>query len=280
MQSSEPIKSRTNPLVQRLRRLKQRAEAGSELILLEGPKLVLEALASGVSVLEAVASPRAQASAAGRAALLALSAAGREPRALDAGLFDSLSEVDTSQGLLALARRPVFSLEAVFAPPPALVLVAVEVQNPGNLGALLRTAEAAGASGALLTAGCADAFSWKALRGSMGSALRLPHVRGLALEAALALLRERGLLAMAASADAALRHDEADLTGPCALLVGSEGAGLPEAALAGADCRVRIPMAGRVESLNVGIAAGVLLFEAARQRRVAVRPRDPLVRQT
>jgi TrmH family RNA methyltransferase len=266
MQSTGLIKSRTNPLVQRLRRLKQRAGAGSGLMLLEGPKLVLEALASGVEIEEAAFSPRALEGPSGRAALEALRAKGVEPRALDEALLSSLSEVETSQGLLALGRRPAFGAETLYR-PPALVLVLVAVQNPGNLGGLLRTAEAAGATGALLTTGCADPFSWKALRGSMGSAFRLPHLCDVALARALDGLCARGLRLVATSADAALRHDEADLAAPCALVLGNEAAGLPEAVLARADVRVRIPMAGRVESLNVGVAAGVLLFEAARQRR-------------
>lgn len=267
MQSEAPIRSRTNPLVQRLRRLKQRAAGGSELMLLEGPKLVLEALASGIEVYEAAFAPRATEGGAGRAALQALRAAGVEARALDEALLSSLSEVETSQGLLALARRPSFDAETLFQPAPALVLVLAAVQNPGNLGALLRTAEAAGATGALLTSGCADPFSWKALRGSMGSAFRLPHVCDVVLEDAVDGLSRRGLRLVATSADAPQRHDEADLAAPCALVLGNEAAGLPQAVLARADCRVRIPMAGRVESLNVGVAAGVLLFEAARQRR-------------
>jgi TrmH family RNA methyltransferase len=101
----------------------------------------------------------------------------------------------------------------------------------------------------------------------MGSAFRVPHVSGADLEGALDGLSRRGLRLVATSADAALRYDEADLASPCALVLGNEAAGLPETVLARADCRVRIPMAGRVESLNVGVAAGVLLFEAARQRR-------------
>ena len=115
------------------------------------------------------------------------------------------------------------------------MVVADAVQNPGNLGGLLRTAEAAGATGAYLTAGCADPLSWKALRGSMGSAFRLPHVRGLALDAVLERLAARGLAVLATTADGETRYDEADLRRPVALLVGSEGAGLPAEALRRAD---------------------------------------------
>jgi len=262
MPADETLRSRANPLYKRLRALK---ESGSGLCLLEGPKLVLEALAAGVEVVEAAASPRAEASPEGAAAASLLRGQGVPVRRMAAELLASLSELETAQGLLALARRPSFDEERVFRGTP-LVLVADGVQNPGNLGGLIRTAEAAGASGAILTAGCADPFSWKALRGSMGSAFRLPHLRGLAVGDALSALEARGVAVLATAADGERRYDEADLRGPVALVVGSEGAGLPAAVLERAAARLRIPLAAPVESLNVGVAAALVLFEAARQR--------------
>jgi len=257
------IRSRRNPLVRRLRSLKDKS--GGDLMLLEGPKLVAEALASGIDVLEAAASPRLAQG--GHAAVMsALRDRAVPVRLLDEGVLASLSEVETSQGLLALARRPVFEEERIFEGTP-LVLVAAGIQNPGNLGALLRTAEAAGASGAYITDGAADPFSWKALRGSMGSAFRLPHRRRLSTADALARLERRGVGVVAADPGGALRYDEADLRRPVAILLGPEGAGLPPAARARASAALAIPMARGVESLNVGVAAGVLFFEAARQRR-------------
>ena len=178
----------------------------------------------------------------------------------------ALSEAETSQGVLALARRPAFDENALFRGVP-LIVVAVGVQDPGNLGSLLRTAEAAGATGAYLTAGTADPLSWKALRGSMGSALRVPHVRGLAADEVVRRLRSRGVAVLATMAHGDAPYDRADLRGPFALLLGGEGAGLPHETVESADQRLSIPMHGRVESLNVGVAAGILLFEAARQRR-------------
>ncbi len=257
------IRSRSNPLVRRLRSLKEKA--GGDLMLLEGPKLIAEALASGIEVVEAAASPRLAQG--GHGGLLGALRNRTVPvRLVDEGVLASLSEVETSQGLLALARRPVFEEESLFRGTP-LVLVAAGIQNPGNLGALLRTAEGAGATGAYLTDGAADPFSWKALRGSMGSAFRLPHRRRLTTADALARLEARGVSVVAADPGATRRYDEADLRGPVAILLGPEGAGLSPATRARASASVAIPMARGVESLNVGVAAGVLLFEAARQRR-------------
>ena len=264
MPPDETLRSRENPLYKRLRALKERG-GDREMCLLEGPKLVLEALMAGLAVVEAATSPRAEASLAGAAALSALRGHGVPVRRMTAELHASLSDAETSQGVLALARRPAFDEERVFRGTP-LVLVADGVQNPGNLGGLLRTAEAAGATGAILTAGCADPFSWKALRGSMGSAFRLAHFRGLTIEQALDALEARGVAVLATAKDGERRYDEADLRGPIALVVGSEGAGLPAPVRARAAARLRVPLAGPVESLNVGVAAALVLFEAARQR--------------
>ncbi|HEY2945253.1 MAG TPA: RNA methyltransferase [Vicinamibacteria bacterium] len=257
------IRSRSNPLVRRLRALKEKA--GGDLMLLEGPRLVEEALASGVEVVEAAASPRL---AQGRHAGLgvALRSRGVPVRLVDDGVLASLSEVETSQGLLALARRSSFDEGRLYEGTP-LVLVAAGIQNPGNLGGLLRTAEAAGATGAYLTDGAADPFSWKALRGSMGSAFRLPHRRRLTTAEALARLEAHGVSVVAADPEASLPYHAADLRRPVAILLGPEGAGLSSAVRSRAWVCVAIPMARGVESLNVSVAAGVLLFEASRQRR-------------
>lgn len=263
---AEPIiRSRSNPLVKRLRALKERG-SGGDLALLEGFTLVEEALAAGVEVVEAALTPAAEDTARGRAVAERLATRGVPVRRLDDGVLASLSEAETSQGLVALARRPSFPEEALFG-ADALIVVAAGLQNPGNVGAVLRAAEAAGATGAYLTTGTADPFSWKALRGAMGSAFRLPIVRGVDPEHVLTRLRGRGVRTLAAVAKGGQRYDAVDLRRPMALLLGPEAGGLDAGLAARADGRITIPMAGGgAESLNVAVAAGVLLFEAARQR--------------
>jgi RNA methyltransferase, TrmH family len=263
------IRSRANPLVKRLRALKGRA-SGTDLALLEGFTLVEEALAAGASLVEAALTPRAAESARGREMTARLEGRGVPLRLVEEGVLASLSETETSQGLLALARRPSFDEQSIYAGQP-LVVVAGGLQNPGNVGALLRAAEAAGATGAYLTAGTADPLSWKALRGAMGSAFRLPHFGGLAIEDALARLRGRGVTTLAAVAAGGERYDAIDMTPPVAFVLGQEARGLAKDTAARADRRITIPMGGRSESLNVAVAAGVLLFEAARQRARAAR---------
>lgn len=261
----ELIRSRSNPLVRRLRALKELGEREG-LALLEGPKLIEEAALSGVPILEVAASPRLSRSTRGQRLVRELQARGTEVRWLHDDVLDSLSEVEVSQGVLALARRPSFTEDELYAGAP-LLLVAVGLQNPGNLGGLLRSAEAGGASGAYLTPGSADPFSWKALRGSMGSAFRLPHLSEVPIDDVLRRLRARGVEPIATVTGAPTCYDELDLRKPVAFLLGNEGSGLPEHVLHGIERQVSIPMRGPVESLNVGVAAGILLFEAARQRR-------------
>jgi TrmH family RNA methyltransferase len=265
MPPAEPIRSRSHPLVRRLRALKQKSDR--ELCLLEGPKLLAEAVNAGVVFVEVAASARAV-RAPGTAELVArLAADGVPVRTLAEDVLESLSETETSQGVVALARRPVFAESDLQRGAP-LLLVAVAVQDPGNLGGLLRTAEAAGATGAYLTEGCADPLSWKALRGSMGSAFRLPHRKEKDPLALLGRLRGRGVRTVAAVADGGTAYDRADLSGTLAIVMGTEGRGLAEPVIAATDLRVTIPLAPPVESLNVGVAGALLLFEAARQRRV------------
>jgi TrmH family RNA methyltransferase len=246
---TEPIRSRSNPLLRRLRALKQQGVTG-DLMLLEGATLVEEALGAGVGILEVAVSTRTRKVDRLREVLTKVEQQGIALRWLDEALFASLSEVETSQGLLAIARRPAFTEDALFRGAP-LILVGVSIQNPGNVGALLRVAEAAGATGAYLTAGSADPFAWKALRGAMGSAFRLPCVCHLTAEEVAARLKRRGVTSVATVASGGTPYDRADLGRPLALWLGNEGAGLAPELQRQAARQVTVPMAPPVESLNV-----------------------------
>jgi TrmH family RNA methyltransferase len=254
----EPIRSRTNPHLKRVRKLQEKG--GEGLVVIEGVRMLEEA----AGVREAFVSPRAGER---HSSLLArLKAHGVAVHLVEERLLGSLSELSTSEGILAVASRPSFDPARIFA-PPALVPVLCGIQNPGNVGALFRTGEAAGASGVLVGSGTADPLSAKALRGSMGSALRLPHERFDRPEEAVALCHRRGLRVVATEAEGGTPYDRVDWKEGAAVLLGSEGAGLPPEVVAQADAVVSIPLGGGVESLNVAAAAAVILFEAARQRR-------------
>jgi TrmH family RNA methyltransferase len=160
--------------------------------------------------------------------------------------------------------------------PDALLLVAVDVQDPGNLGSLLRAAEAGGIGGVLVcgtpAGGSANPFSWKALRGSMGSALRLPVSAGLDALAALDSLHRNGVRTVAAVPRDGQDPDAVDWTGSVAVVLGGEGAGLSDDVVAQCRERVTIPMAPRVESLNVAVAGAILVYAARRQRLAGMQP--------
>jgi TrmH family RNA methyltransferase len=260
------IGSRGNPLVRELRRLKSRAGRGDALCLLEGERVVDEALEAGLRVTVAAVTPGFGE----RSVELErrLREAGATIRRVRPDVMAQLSELETSPGVLAIAERPEPRPEDIFG-TPALVVVACGIQDPGNLGALLRNAEAAGAGGALLGPGCADPLSWKAIRGSMGSALRLPAIRYREYGGLLSELSRRGVRIVAADPGGDAGYDSIDYREPTGFVVGGESRGLPPEVRDAVDQLVAIPMEGRVESLNVAVASGILLFEAARQRRLA-----------
>jgi TrmH family RNA methyltransferase len=181
-------------------------------------------------------------------------------------VLEAMSPARTPGGVVALAARPHHSLATVIAGTMPLVIVAVEIQDPGNLGAMARAVEAGGATGMLTTPGTADPFGWKALRGAMGSSFRLPIAAVDSVEEAVIEARAAGLQVVATVGHGGTPMADAPLEGPTLLMLGSEGQGLPSSVLAAADHRVSIPMTPPVESLNVAVAAALLVYEARRQR--------------
>jgi TrmH family RNA methyltransferase len=155
----------------------------------------------------------------------------------------------------------------------ALIVVCVDVRDPGNAGTILRSAEAAGATGVVCCDGSVDVFNPKTVRSSAGALFRVPVVAGGDAAEVLAELGRWGLTRLAAVARGGVTYTDADLTGAVALVLGNEAHGLPGAIEESLDGRLTIPMAGRAESLNAGMAGAVLCFEAARQRAAAARQR-------
>jgi len=253
------ISSRDNPIFKRLKKLAESARARREarMAVLDGDHLLAAYLEAGGLPHTLV---RATSFDAGRFEHLA----GRCPQAkaivLPDALFAELSPVATPTGVLA---------EAAWLSPPAseatpLVIVLEDIQDPGNLGAMLRTGAAAGATLAVLSKGCHDPWSPKALRGGQGAQFVLPMLQGADLVTWLHGFAGRSIaLALAEDSD----FYALDLSGPLALIAGNEGAGLSEAACGAATLSAHIPMAGRIESLNASAALAVAVFEAVRQRR-------------
>lgn len=192
---------------------------------------------------------------------------GTEQLLLPPDIFASAVATEQPQGIAALIHPPAFTAESLFRGTP-LILVLAGLQDPGNLGTLLRSAEAFDATGALLLPGTASPWNPKALRASAGSAFRIPAI-GTTDEEALTLLAKHHVLAAASVVRGGTPADAAPLARPCALLIGNEGAGLSEHLIAAAQHRITIPMPGKVESLNAAIAGSLLLYEAAHQRERA-----------
>ncbi len=182
-------------------------------------------------------------------------------------VFAHASDTQTPQGIMALVRQPVWDLSELLGKTHSLWLVTEAIQDPGNLGTMLRTGEAAGVTGVILDKETVDLFHPKTVRSTMGSLYRVPFCFVETAAEAVDLLKKSGAQVYAATLDGSVAYDTLSYKESSAFLIGNEGNGLQKETAALADGAVHIPMQGQVESLNAAMAAGVLLFEAARQRR-------------
>jgi TrmH family RNA methyltransferase len=261
------VSSRDNVLVKELRHSFAQAELTADgYCAIEGVRLLEEALRSGLRM-KAVFFSQSALQRAQR--LLPQISTHAEALLLPDAVFRGAVATETPQGVAALVKLKSFVFNDLLGSRP-LILGAAGVQDPGNLGTIIRSAEAMGASGVLTTEGTVHAINPKVIRASAGSIFRLPVVKMDAAEA-IRKLREEGAKILATSSHKGIPLDEADLTEACAIFVGSEGAGVSKELIGEADEVVAIPHSERVESLNAGIAASIILYEAARQRRTSKR---------
>jgi TrmH family RNA methyltransferase len=196
------------------------------------------------------------------------SAAAAEILELPPNVFAGAVATEHPQGIAALAVPPQFALETVLARPSPLLLVLAGLQDPGNLGTLVRSAEAFGATGVLALPGTVSCWNPKALRASSGSAFRVPFF-AIAEEAAVAALQAHRIVMHAAVASGGTPAAQAGLQYASALVIGNEGVGLPPSLLRSASHRITLPCPGPVESLNAAVAGSLLLYEASRQRQTS-----------
>lgn len=257
------IRSRHNPLVEQIRKAVSRGGRTADgLLPVEGPHLLEEALAAGLPVERLLVAPEEEKDA---LALLRRRGAAPEVFRVTAAVLGAVSSTAAPQGVVALVRPRTWQAGEIFLPSPALVVILAGVQDPGNAGAILRTAEAFGSTGALLLRGTVHPDNPRFLRAAAGSAFRLPHLGAVQLDQALALCAVEGAMIYALEPKAQETVEQADLARSCALVVGAEGTGLPPDMLENARA-VSIPRVRRVESLNAAVAAALALAEAARQR--------------
>jgi TrmH family RNA methyltransferase len=253
------ITSRQHAFVRRCRDLAARRGETDGDVLLDGEHLLAEALAAGVPI-EGVLTD-------GRAAEVVQRAREAGATIYDAieSVLEAASPVKHPSGVVSVVRWSPAEMSAVFDDPTPLVVGLVDVQDPGNLGSVIRAAAGLGATGVVVLDRSADPAGWRAMRGAMGSTFRVPVARASTADL-LAEARRRGLRIAATSAERGEPIDRADLTRPLLILVGNEGAGLPEDLAAQADGTLTVPTGRGVESLNVAVTAALVLFEARRQR--------------
>jgi RNA methyltransferase, TrmH family len=279
----ETITSRKNPLVLLMRRVAQGDADERGRLLLDGLHLVQEARAAGVSLSTAAFSTRLLAAPDGHARRLATTLAGLGCRVAQVSdpVMEAMSPTAAPSGVVALAARPRHELASLLPPitKDPFLCVAIDVQDPGNVGAIVRVAEAGGAAGVIVAGASADPYGWKALRGSMGSALRLPIVREAEAMEVVRTLQRAGVRVLATAPGGRESFADQTLTGACACLLGAEGSGLHADLVSAADGLLTIPMEPPVESLNVAVSAALIVYEARRQR--LMRPvRAPLFERT
>jgi TrmH family RNA methyltransferase len=261
------ITSRHNPIVARYRAVVH--GDADDVLLLDGVHLVNDAVAAGLAIEHAAVDVNASGREEIAALMQSLRSAGIDVVTVTAPVMAALSPVRSSSAIVAIAGRPSRTPDDLYSPATGaapLVVVACDIQDPGNLGAIVRVAEAGGASGVIAAGASADPFGWKALRGSMGSALRLA-VRRIADPMTAATDARRHRCRIVATVPRGGRSIfEADLRSPAAVFVGGEGPGLPQTVIDDADERVTIPMHTPVESLNAATTAALAVYEARRQR--------------
>jgi TrmH family RNA methyltransferase len=261
-----PVTSRENRQIRRLAALSDpKTRMQEKAFLIEGIKMVEEALRDRLGVKQVIASPSLTRHH-GRGIIKLAENAGVDMLWISERLMDSVTESRTPQPVLAVVKMRDHTEEELMAHGAKLIVLAHQLQDPGNLGTIIRTAEAVSASGVAVTPHTVDPYNGKAVRGSMGSILRVPVVKVRGEQEFVRACRERGFQTAALELNGRQTPFEMDLTVPTVILLGQESSGLPAEELANFDHRVRIPMAETIDSLNVATSAAVILYEALRQR--------------
>jgi len=265
-QNSKLVTSRDNSLLRHARAVRDGKVHDS--IFVEGLRLCEEALKSKLVIEAVIHSERLAKKERAARLIRRLERIAQKSASVNEKLLESISYTNTPQGIIVLAARPAITDNEFKARQPAapLLIILHGLNNPVNVGAILRTAEAAGVSGVFTTANTADPFSAKSLRGAMGSTFRMPILTGAEYPQVIEWCRAESIQTVCASATADNTYTEIDWRRASALIVGSESAGLSAEEIKAADIAARIPMKGSTESLNVAVAAGIFLYESLRQR--------------
>jgi RNA methyltransferase, TrmH family len=263
---ADVIISVANPLVKRVRLLRDRKHRRREsAFVVEGIQPVWQAVEAGSDVEVLIMAPELLRHSGATAMVAAQEAAGVRVALLSPQLFGRISGRDNPSGLAAIVRAVPATVASLPVSPGSLFVALHSAANPGNLGTIIRTASAVGAGGVILIGPSADPHDPAAVKASMGALFTVPVATAESAAEFLAWARKGGIRVAATSAQGSVTCWQADLGLPLAVLLGSEGSGLPEDVLDAADLRVAIPMTGTAESLNLSVAAGILLYEVRRR---------------
>ena len=267
-----PVTSKENKTVKFLASLADpRARKKEKAFLIEGVKMVEEALRDKLGVKQVIAAPSLTQHH-GKGVLKLAERQGVNVLWISERMMDHVAESKTPQPVMAVVEMREHSEEELLAHGSKLIVLCHQLQDPGNLGTIIRTAEAVSASGVAVTPHTVDAYNGKAVRGSMGSILRVPVVKVQSEHAFVRSCKERGFQTVALVLNGRETPFELDLTAPSVIMLGQESSGLMAEELADFDRRIRIPMAATIDSLNVATSAAVVLYEAMRQRMKPGKP--------
>lgn len=263
------IESAANPLIKRIRSLAQRKGREQEgAFFVEGIQAVWQAVDAGAEIETLVVAPDLLTSAGAREMVARQQAAGMPVSEISVPLYERIATREHPSGLAAIVRIVSRNLESLTVTPASLFVALHEIGNPGNLGTILRTVDAVGGAGVILVGDTTDPYHPNAVRSSVGTLFRLPIIQVGQIESVMDWSRAHGVSVVTTSARATQEHWRAIYPSPLLMLFGNEGRGLPHDVVEQGDLAVRIPMHGGASSLNLSVAAGVVLYEVLRQRQV------------
>lgn len=259
------ITSSNNPQIKNLALLQKKAKARNEqgLFVVEGIKMFKEARDMGLLVKSYISESFYK-----EKLKTPEFFNGLQFEVISDSLLKQIADTKSPQGILGMVKRPVYTLEQMIKADEGFLLLLEDIRDPGNLGTIIRTAEGAGVTGIILNRSCADILQPKVVRSTMGSIYRVPFYEAEDFISLLGQLKTRGFKLFAAHLSGDLYDTEGEFMGRIGLLIGNEANGLSKETSRMADKLIKIPMAGKVESLNVAIAAAILMYEASRQRRI------------
>lgn len=266
---SEFISSPANRLIKEVVSLKQKKYRDSlGLFIAEGVRLIEECAVAGWSVATCIYTEAAAARDRTRSLIERLERLNCQLAVVPDSLYNKISDTEQPQGIMVIVKKRQATLESMVAAGenPPLVVVLDGIQDPGNVGTIIRTADAAGCTGVIALKGSADIYAGKTVRASMGSLFHLPVVEGITSLELISWLQRCGVRLLATSLQQSEPYYRTRLTSPVAIVLGNEGQGVSPELLEAADSCVNIPLIGQAESLNVAVAAGIILYEAVRQR--------------